>query len=162
MLQREQLPGARSRAEPTTACHKLVLTRACRVVPRAQFDLTGKMLRHFYGESHVAPRVRTRLGGLKWVDQWRYLPAAAGAEANSTMLRWAPVYVPAGCAHRVGSCRVHVNYHGCTAIPRSSSISGWWERLLWGTRDRLELPAGPHRGRVLRLCASAPLPKRLD
>ena len=89
------------------------------------------MLAHFFGERTLRPRTKAVPRHLRWVDQWAYLPAAAGSEANSTMLRWAPVYVPAGCSRSVDACHVHVNYHGCTPNPKNGLTASWWERLLW-------------------------------
>ena len=89
------------------------------------------MLHAFYGRQ---PRPRSKATPLhiRWVEQWRYLPAAAGNKSASTMLRWAPVYVPTSCAReKVDDCKVHVSYHGCTPRPLSSSMSGWYQRLLW-------------------------------
>ena len=89
------------------------------------------MLHAFYGRQ---PRPRSKATPLhvEWIEQWRYLPAAAGNKSASTMLRWAPVYVPTGCAReKVDDCKVHVSYHGCTPRPLSSSMSGWYQRLLW-------------------------------
>ena len=103
----------------------------CCNVNNCGYDLTGAMLRSFFGTT-VRPRTKAPLSsGLWWVEQWKYLPAAAGDPRNSTMLRWAPVYVPRACASRLDECRVHVNYHGCTSNPRSSSMADWYERLLW-------------------------------
>ena len=104
--------------------------RPCCNVNNCELDFSGKMLMHLYSKE-VKPRTRAITRNIRWVDQWRYLPAIAGNGTGSTMLRWAPVYVPKGCQHDVDKCHVHVNYHGCTNKPKSSSMASWWERLLW-------------------------------
>ena len=105
----------------------------CCDVNHCGYDLSGELLRSFYGPA-LRPRVKARTNSsLVWLEQWAYLPRAAGAPPNSTMLRWAPAYVPHACRSGNASwCRVHVNYHGCTRNPREPrSMGGWAERLLW-------------------------------
>ena len=107
------------------ACPLEIGSTLCCDVNDCAYDLTGETLRHFYGES-VRPRVRARLGGLRWVDQWAHLPPSAEPRGNaSTLLRWGLAYVPAACEGPASArCRVHVNYHGCTK-------NSWPERLVW-------------------------------
>lgn len=78
----------------------------CCAVNNCGYDLSGDMLRTFFGEDAVHPRVKTRQRGLRWIEQWRYLPAIAGPPNVSTLLRWAPVYVPKACEERIASCAV--------------------------------------------------------
>jgi len=106
--------------------------RPCCNVNNCEFDLSGAMLAKFYGADALRPRTTASAHHLRWVEQWRYLPATADRNASaSTMLRWAPVYVPQKCAADVDACRVHVNYHGCMDKPRGPTINGWLDRLLW-------------------------------
>lgn len=99
----------------------------CCNVNNCGFDLSGTMLRSFYGDG-LLPRVPALSTGLRWVDQWQFMPPDAFPQGNeSTLLQWALVYVPSGCrGDKVNGCRVHVNYHGCSA-------NSWTERLLWVT-----------------------------
>lgn len=105
----------------------------CCNINNCAFDLSGAMLRHLYGpDAAIKPRVPVR-HSLRWIDTWPYWPAEAGPTNQSTMLRWAPAYVPAACVGlaQVDKCRVHVNYHGCTSKPLNSTDAGWYERLIW-------------------------------
>ena len=103
----------------------------CCNVNNCDYDLSGDMMRTFFGERNVKPRAQQRKRGIHWIEQWNYLPPTAGPPNRSTMLRWAPVYVPRACEGRVAECAIHVNYHGCTKNPPDSSDSGWHRRLVW-------------------------------
>ena len=95
----------------------------CCDVNNCLYDLSGDMLSRFYG-----PALRQRstpLPRLHWVAQWPFVPAhAARLPTPARMLEWAIVYVSSGCEREPSRCRLHVNYHGCTA-------NDWKQRREW-------------------------------
>lgn len=93
----------------------------CCNVNNCGYDLSGDLLRRFYG-AKLMPRV-TATAPLQWVRQWNYLPSGS-VTSDSTLLEWALVYVPHACSAVPSSCRIHINYHGC-------SYNRWYDRLLW-------------------------------
>lgn len=106
----------------------------CCDVNNCGYDLSGDMLRTFFGD-RVQPRTETRRRGLRWIEQWKYLPRSAGPANASTLLRWAPAYVPESCEANLLLCAVHVNYHGCTPNPKKRGADRhsrtWADRLVW-------------------------------
>ena len=95
----------------------------CCDVNNCGYDLSGDLLSRFYGPG-LRPRV-TPLPRLHWVAQWPFVPAhAARIPTPARMLEWAIVYVASGCEQEPSRCRVHVNYHGCTA-------DDWKQRREW-------------------------------
>jgi len=94
----------------------------CCNVNNCHYDLSGDMLTHIYGT--LAPRTMA-VQPLRLVDQWSFMPKT-GQWRSSGLERWAIVYVPTGCKGAVHRCRVHVNYHGCTA-------RDWNRRRLWAS-----------------------------
>lgn len=101
----------------------------CCDVNNCEYDLSGDMLKMFYGP--LKPRVKAQ-PRLHWVQQEPYVPRPANATTaekdaavkHSLVARWAILYVPEACKGRVHACRVHVNYHGCQA-------NRWQDRLIW-------------------------------
>lgn len=94
----------------------------CCDVNNCAYDLSGDMLRRIYGPG-LHPRVRAK-PHLYWVNQWRFLPVPNITAHKAQLLKWAIVYVPGSCEQRLDGCRVHLNYHGCTA-------RSWKQRRLW-------------------------------
>ncbi|CAJ1447035.1 unnamed protein product [Effrenium voratum] len=104
------------------ACASLYGSLRCCDVNNCHYDLSGDMLRKFYGS--IRPRVKAH-PRLYHVHQWRYIPWETQNETNETnatkptgprragLWKFALVYVPTGCEARVLECRIHVNYHGC-------------------------------------------------
>eukprot|EP00931_Biecheleriopsis_adriatica_P025019 TRINITY_DN15467_c0_g1_i1.p1 TRINITY_DN15467_c0_g1~~TRINITY_DN15467_c0_g1_i1.p1 ORF type:complete len:391 (+),score=52.51 TRINITY_DN15467_c0_g1_i1:61-1173(+) len=102
----------------------------CCDVNNCNYDLSGNMLRRFYGSLNQRRVAKT---SLRWIDQWKYLPEGHAGAANesstwhrSGMWRWGFAYVPTSCEADVGRCRVHVNYHGCIN-------KKMYRRRLWAT-----------------------------
>lgn len=107
------------------SCAFFLASDLCCNVNNCGLDLSGRMLTAFSGVA-PKPRVSARAEGLRWVDQWQYMPEDAFPKGNaSTLLQWAIVYVPSGCeGEQLARCARHINYHGCTD-------NTWSERLLW-------------------------------
>lgn len=98
-------------------------SKECCDVNNCEYDLSGDMLRHFYGHD-LKPRVRARQR-LKWIDQSQYTPWGWDFE-DTLMSTYAIAYVPTGCLQDLDSCRVHIDYHGCI-----NKI--WSQREKWAT-----------------------------
>lgn len=98
-------------------------TDLCCNVNNCNYDFSGDILRRTYGEG-VKPRVTVK-PRFHWIPQWRYVPANhSSSNPHGAMMPWFVVYVPSSCELVPASCKVHVNYHGCT--PRT-----WNDRLMW-------------------------------
>merc|ERR1712039_1034532 len=79
-------------------------TNICCDYNNCQYDLSGDLLRHFYGE--LAPR-KAAMAEWYWIDQHQYIPPPQPSWSKVRMKRWCPLYVPAGCRHEPDFCRVH-------------------------------------------------------
>ncbi len=88
------------------------------------------MLRHIYEPKQVLkPRTAAVEANLFWVDQTQWIPAwtpnSTFSRNGAAFLKWGLLYVPTNCrGAQLASCRVHVNYHGCTKRL-------WPRRKLW-------------------------------
>lgn len=101
----------------------------CCDVNNCNFDLSGTMLKQFYGSQQLMPRTKAQ-DRLRWINQLKYIPKEQGSSSNwqrHGMWKWAFLYLPKGCeGSGLNNCRIHVNYHGC--INRDD-----YRRRLWVT-----------------------------
>eukprot|EP00746_Dinoflagellata_sp_MGD_P085511 gnl/MRDRNA2_/MRDRNA2_33845_c0_seq2.p1 gnl/MRDRNA2_/MRDRNA2_33845_c0~~gnl/MRDRNA2_/MRDRNA2_33845_c0_seq2.p1 ORF type:complete len:352 (-),score=47.00 gnl/MRDRNA2_/MRDRNA2_33845_c0_seq2:67-1041(-) len=99
----------------------------CCDVNNCGYDLSGDMLRRFYGPN-LKPRIiaKRNLASMNWIEQLPYVPAH-GDWSRHGMSRWALAYVPTGCRHNSQLCRIHVDYHGCID-------KDWPERQQWAAK----------------------------
>jgi len=93
----------------------------CCDVNNCGYDLSGDMLRLFYGKG-LKPR-STATNKYHLISQWEYVPKESRTP-HGNLLKNAIAYVPTACEANPAACRIHVNYHGCT-----DKI--WKRRLLW-------------------------------
>jgi len=110
-------------------------TTPCGNSENCGYDLTKDMLKNVFGSS-LRPSVAMRQEGLRWIRQWDHYPKGLTAfptPQDSPLLEWAPVYVPEACdgPTQVASCRLHIDYHGCTNAPKEDTMDGWLVRLAW-------------------------------
>eukprot|EP00927_Polykrikos_kofoidii_P053175 TRINITY_DN4742_c0_g1_i1.p1 TRINITY_DN4742_c0_g1~~TRINITY_DN4742_c0_g1_i1.p1 ORF type:complete len:415 (+),score=46.58 TRINITY_DN4742_c0_g1_i1:55-1299(+) len=108
------------------ACGWKTARTVCCNVNNCNYDLSGDMLRHIYGNS-LRPRAVPR-SVLHRVLQWDYVPVDSNITQHAYLMKWALVYVPTKCKADVDRCRVHVNYHGCTA--KKMSLRSIWARQI--------------------------------
>jgi len=95
-------------------------TPLCCDVNNCAYDLSGDILRHIYEPKQVIkPRTAAVEDNLFWVNQTAWIPAwtpdATFSPTGAAFMKWGLLYVPTNCyGAKLASCRVHVNYHGCT------------------------------------------------
>ena len=95
-------------------------TPLCCDVNNCAYDLSGDLLRHIYEPNQVVkPRTAAVEDNLFWVNQTAWIPAwtpdATFSPTGAAFMKWGLLYVPTNCyGAKLASCRVHVNYHGCT------------------------------------------------
>ena len=96
------------------ACKSYLSTEKCCDVNNCEYDLSGDILRHIYGD-HILPRTEPSLANLRWVNQLPFVPARNKSWSAHGMMKWGLVYANKACKANPATCRVHVNYHGCIA-----------------------------------------------
>lgn len=80
-------------------------------VVNCHYDMSGTMFRWILG-SPLSERTRATLSNFRQFKQTSYMPSGHAASAIG-FADVGYVYVPTKCAgERIGSCRVHVDYHG--------------------------------------------------
>ena len=95
-------------------------TPLCCDVNNCAYDLSGDILRHIYEpKQEIKPRTAAVEDNLFWVNQTAWIPAwtpdATFSPTGAAFMKWGLLYVPTNCyGAKLVSCRVHVNYHGCT------------------------------------------------
>ena len=106
-------------------CGKKTSLPRCGDVENCAYDLSGDLLRMFYGEDAIKPRTRAHRK-LYWIPQRAYLPSLSPNARVDGIAKYMLAYVPRGCEAEPRSCRIHINFHGC--------ISRDWElRRRWAT-----------------------------
>jgi len=99
------------------ACKNYLSSLKCCDVNNCDYDLSGDMFRHIYGD--IKPRSPAPLAHLKWVNQKDFIPlqnsSGPASWSVSGMMKWGLVYANSACQKTPSACKVHVNYHGCIA-----------------------------------------------